>query len=213
LLRANHVAVTVLIAAIIVAAVVAIGSDRRGADRSPVDASANRSARYRAAIIAAASRNRVSTTGNAITAAADADRSATDPYGASMKASATPVATATAAACGCFIRHQAGADQNDCCQCSESNSKHGISPVLLGPNMAGPQRSASRHSLSAMRKGRLDLDQRSDRFGDHDDRQVDVSVPRESCTGQRAFDEAASLQPLLNEGEAVSSGAPATFHS
>jgi len=39
------------------------------------------------------------------------------------------------------------------------------------------------------------------------------SVPRPSRTGQRAFDEAASLRPpILDEGEAASSGPRATYH-
>jgi hypothetical protein len=39
----------------------------------------------------------------------------------------TPIATAAATpTCECIIRDEAGADQNDCCQCSEGNSKHGL---------------------------------------------------------------------------------------
>jgi hypothetical protein len=128
LLRADRVAVFVPIAAIaIISAVVAIGSGSRGADRRrPVDASANCGACYRAAICIAASCNCISATGNAVTAAADADCSAADAYGASMKASTTAVTAATAPTCERIIRREAGADQNDCCQCSEGNSKHDL---------------------------------------------------------------------------------------
>jgi hypothetical protein len=127
LLRADRVAVFVPIAAIaIISAVVAIGSDCRGADRR-----CSRGAGYRAAISISIAASRISATGNGVTAAADADSAATnancaaaDADGASMKASAAPVAAATAPTCERIIRRQAGADQNDCCQCSEGNSKH-----------------------------------------------------------------------------------------
>ena len=106
LLRADRIAVAILIATV---TVVAIGSGCRGTDRCrPVDASADSGACYRAAIIPA-SGNCVSTTGNAVTAAADAYRSATDAYGASVKASTSAV-TAAAPTCERIIRHEAGSD-------------------------------------------------------------------------------------------------------
>jgi hypothetical protein len=42
-------------------------------------------------------------------------------------ASTTPVAAATAPTCECIVRHETGADDNDCCQYSEGISKHGLS--------------------------------------------------------------------------------------
>jgi hypothetical protein len=116
--RADRIAVAILIAAVtVVAAVVAIGSGCRGTDRCrPVDASADRGACYRAAIVAA-SGNCISATGNAVTAAAnayrsatDAYRSATDAYGASVKASTSAVTAAAAPTCERIIRHEAGSD-------------------------------------------------------------------------------------------------------
>jgi hypothetical protein len=122
LLRADRIAVGILIAAVVVvAAVVAVRSDCRGAGRrtvsySAIDASADRGARYRAAgyrtISVAASRD----SGNAVTTA---------PGSASVIAS-TPVTATTAPTCERIIRHKADADQNDCCQCSEGISKHGL---------------------------------------------------------------------------------------
>ena len=117
LLRADRIAVTILIAAIvIIAAVVAVGSGCRGADRRPVsrsaiDASADRGACYRAAgywtISIAASRNSVSSTGNAVTTTMN--RSTPEMGGTSVIAS-TPVAAATAPTCQSIIRHEGRAD-------------------------------------------------------------------------------------------------------
>jgi hypothetical protein len=109
-LRADLIAVRILIAAVIVSAVVAIGAGR-GADRRRP----HRGAGYRPAIAAvsiAASRNCISTTGvstagNAVTAATN--RSTPGMNGASVKA-ATPVTATTTPACERIIRHEAGAD-------------------------------------------------------------------------------------------------------
>jgi hypothetical protein len=102
LLRADRIAVSILIATIvIIAAVVAVGSSCRGTDRrSTIDAAANRGACYRAAI--AAPCNCVSPTGDAVTT--------TMNRSASVIAS-TPIAAATTApASGRIIRHEACAD-------------------------------------------------------------------------------------------------------
>jgi hypothetical protein len=110
LLRADRIAVAILIAAV---TVVAIGSGCRGTDRCrPVDASTDRGA----AIIAAsgncisATCNAVTTAANAYRAAANAYRSATDAYGASVKASTSAVTAAAAPTCERIIRHEAGSD-------------------------------------------------------------------------------------------------------
>jgi hypothetical protein len=116
LLRADRIAVGIPIAAVVV---VAVCSDCRGAGRRPVscsaiDASADRGARHRP------SRDSVSSTGNAVATAMNRSNAGTSVI------TSTPVATATAATCERIIRHEAGADQNDCCQCSEGISKHGL---------------------------------------------------------------------------------------
>jgi hypothetical protein len=100
LLRANGIAVAILIAAVIVAAVVAIGSDGRGADRRRP-----RGACYRAAVSIAASR--VSPTGNTVTTAMNCSA---PEMGATSVIASTPIATATAPTCERIIRHEAGAD-------------------------------------------------------------------------------------------------------
>ena len=117
LLRADRIAVTILIAAIvIIAAVVAVRSGCRGAGRRPVsrsaiDASADRRACYRAAgywtISIAASRNSVSSTGNAVTTSMN--RSTSEMGGTSVIAP-TPVAAATASTCQSIVRREGGAD-------------------------------------------------------------------------------------------------------
>jgi hypothetical protein len=87
--------------------VVAVRSDCRGAgaDRhSAIDASADRGACYRR------SGDSVSSTGNAVATAMNPSNAGTSVI------TSTPVAAATAATCECVIRHEAGADQNDCCQ-------------------------------------------------------------------------------------------------
>ena len=116
LLRADRIAVTILIAAIVIVAV-AVGSGCRGADRrrpvsrSAIDASADRGACYRAAgywtISIAASRNSVSSTGNAVTTTTN--RSTPEMGGTSVIAS-TSVAAATAPTCESIIRHERGAN-------------------------------------------------------------------------------------------------------
>jgi hypothetical protein len=124
LLRADRIAVAILIAAVIVvAAVVAIGSDCRGAD-----CCCSRGACHRAAISIAASRNSISTAGNAVAAATNrsaADANCSAAGDSSVKAP-TSVTAAAAPTCERIIRHEAGPDQNDCCQCSEGISKHGL---------------------------------------------------------------------------------------
>ena len=103
--------------------IVAVRSDCRGAgaDRhSTIDASADRGACYRR------SRNSVSSTGNAVATAMNPSNAGTSVI------TTTPVAAATATTCECIIRHEAGADQNDCCHCSEGLSKHGLLPVVRG---------------------------------------------------------------------------------
>jgi hypothetical protein len=114
LLRADRIAVAILIAAIaIIAAIVAVGSGRRGSDRrrpvsrSAIDASADSGACDRAAVSIAASRNAVSPTGYTVTTTTN--RSAPEMGGTSVIAS-TPVAAATAPTCESIIRHEAGSD-------------------------------------------------------------------------------------------------------
>jgi len=117
LLRADRIAVTILIAAVVVrTAVVAVragcrGAGRRPVSRSAIDASADRRACYRAAgywtISIAASRNSVSPTGNAVTTTTN--RSTPEMGGTPVIAS-TPVAAATAPTCQSIIRHEGRAD-------------------------------------------------------------------------------------------------------
>jgi hypothetical protein len=108
LLRANGIAVAILIAAVIVAAVVAIGSDGRGADRRRPRGACYRAAVSIAAVSIAAPRvSPVSPTGNAVSTAANC--SAPEMGGTSVIAS-TPIAATTAPTCERIIRHEAGAD-------------------------------------------------------------------------------------------------------
>ena len=110
LLRADRIAVAILIAAIVI---IAVRSDCRGAG-PVIDASADRGACYRG------SRDSVSSTGNAVATAMNRSNAGTSVI------TSTPVAAATAATCERIIRHEAGTDQNDCCQCSEGISKPGL---------------------------------------------------------------------------------------
>ena len=105
LLRADHIAVSILIATIvIIVAVVAVGSGcRRTNRRSAINAAADRGSCYRVAI--AASCNSVSSTGNAVTTTMN--RSTPEMGGTSVIAS-TPVAAAPT--CQSIIRHEGGAD-------------------------------------------------------------------------------------------------------
>ena len=112
----------------------------------------------------AASRNSVSATGNAVTTA---NRSAPDMGGTSVKAS-TPVAATTTATCERIIRREAGADQNDCCQCSEGIFETWLfSCPAYGSNNASPAAIRTPGQPSTMSGWRLDLDQRSGHFGNH----------------------------------------------
>ena len=187
LLRADRIAVTILIAAVVVrTAVVAVRAGCRGAGRRPVscsaiDASADRGACYRP------SRNSVSSTGNAVTPTVN--RSTPEMGGTSVIAS-TSVAAATAPTCQSIIRHKGGANQNDCCQCSEGISKHDLfSSHAYGPNNARPAAIRTPGQPSSMSGWRLDLDQRSGHFSNHGDRRDFISVLRASRTGQRALSE------------------------
>src|SRR6267378_2589517 len=99
-------------AAAVRTAVVAVRAGCRGAGRrSAIDASADRRACYRAAgywtISVAASRNSVSSTGNAVTTTTN--RSTPEMGGTPVIAS-TPVAAATAPTCQSIIRHEGRAD-------------------------------------------------------------------------------------------------------
>jgi hypothetical protein len=104
-LRANHIAVTVPIAA---AVIVAVGSDCRGSRRSvghaSIDAPADRRPCDRPISIAA---SRISSPGNTVSTAM---------YGAAAvgNMTSTPVAAATAPTCEGVIGHEADTDQNDC---------------------------------------------------------------------------------------------------
>jgi hypothetical protein len=124
LLRAHGVAISVLIAAVIViAAIVSVRSKGCGARRRPVscttiDASTDCGARYRASCIS------ISPTGNAVT-----PTTATVVGGTSVIAPTTVAAATTTPTCERVIWHEAGADHNECYQCGEGNSKHGLSPL------------------------------------------------------------------------------------
>lgn len=137
LTRADPGAVFVLVTAAIVSAIVAVGSCRYGSGRctvrgSAIDTSANRRARYRATgyrtISITPSRDPISPAGNADTTSMN--RAATEMSAASVKASTT-IAAATPTR-ECVIRDEAGADYNDCCQSSESMSKHDCSSRFDG---------------------------------------------------------------------------------
>jgi hypothetical protein len=110
LLRADRIAVTVLIAATIVtAAVVAVrsgchGAGRRAVSRSAIDASADRDARDRAAGDWTIS---VASTGNAVTTTVNCS---TPEMGGTAVIASTPVAATTAPTCERIIRHESGAD-------------------------------------------------------------------------------------------------------
>jgi hypothetical protein len=102
LLRADPVAVGVLIAAVVVvaavAAVIAVCSRCRSADRRAVDTCADRRARYRATgyrtISIAASSNPISPTGNAVTTSMNRPAPEMGGAPASVKASTSDAATA-----------------------------------------------------------------------------------------------------------------------
>jgi hypothetical protein len=114
-LRANHISITVPIAAVvIVAAVVAVRSDCRGSHRcASIDASADRHpcdrpAGYRTISIAA---SRISAPGSTVSTAMNG---AAPGVGSTSVITSTPVAASTAPTCECVVGHKAGTDQNDC---------------------------------------------------------------------------------------------------
>jgi hypothetical protein len=105
LVRADHIAIAILIAAAAAAIVIAVcsgcsGTGRRTVSYPAIDASAGRGARHRP------SRDSVSSTGNAVTTAMNPS----DPGGTSMIAASTPVTAATGPTCERIIRHEAGTD-------------------------------------------------------------------------------------------------------
>jgi hypothetical protein len=80
----------------------------------------------------------------------------------------TPVADTTAPTRERIIRHQGGADENDCCQCSEGTSKHGLSSChACGSGHARPATIHTPGQPLTMSGSRLDLDQWPGRFGGH----------------------------------------------
>lgn len=162
LTRADPGAIGVVTAAAAVAAaIIAVGSRRRSADcSSTVDASADRRARYWMISIAASG---ISPTG---ISASDADTASMNSP--AVKAS-TPVAAATAPTREGVIRDEAGADDYDCCQSSESTANHGFPPVdggvvHSGSNDGAPAVIRTRRQPSPLAASGLDLDQRSRRF-------------------------------------------------
>lgn len=124
--RADHGAVGVPTAAVVVlATVVAICARCRRADRRRA-----RRARHRTISIAAARDpiSSVSPAGNAVTTTMN--RSAPVMGGTSVIA-ATSIAAASVPTSGRVFRGEAGADQNDCCQSSESITTHGFFLLLI----------------------------------------------------------------------------------
>ena len=84
--------------------------------------------------------------------------------------SSGPEAATTAPSCECIIWCEAGANQKDCCECSEGFSKHGrFSCHACGPNNASRAAISTPEQSSTKSGRRLDLDQRSGDFGNHDD--------------------------------------------
>jgi hypothetical protein len=115
LLRADPIAVGVLIAAVVVvAAVIAVCSRCRRADRRAVDTCADRRARYRATgyrtISIAASGNPISPTGNAVTTSTN--RPAPEMGGATASVKASTSDAATAPTSERVVGDEAGTEEN-----------------------------------------------------------------------------------------------------
>jgi hypothetical protein len=117
LLRADPIAVGVLIAAVVVAAVaavIAVCSRCRRANRRAVDTCADRRARYRATgyrtISIAASGNPISPTGNAVTTSTN--RPAPEMGGATASVKASTSDAATAPTSERVVGDEAGTEEN-----------------------------------------------------------------------------------------------------